>query len=404
MEDLPSELVFDIFSRLPVKTLLQLRCVSKAWCGMVDDPCVAYMHVSRATERPSLLLLTRPAHVSKSNTTNLYPAIGNGGTMMASKDAIAQLSISHRYSLEDSFNGLLCFAPQPHSSSDGGLAFLLNPVRGDIITLPRTTTPSPVDYGHMYALGFDPSTKEYKVVHVFYQGFDPDNQAFSLGAEVYSLGTQLWRKVSSGPPQPLCGRPVHAFGALHWKVNTVLASEELDDLIITFDIGKEQFSTTPGPGFGLKNYELVDLVELNGCLSVVDVSFNTHIEVWVLKDFVSKQWIRQNTITINAPDGKSNNGHLKAVGLWGHGEILLASSNDSFFSYDPKTNGLRYVHVSGLAPDTSISHVCSHKASLVSLDAFGTKRDAQWLIRGRENAAASTQMLQRGSGSHNIQE
>ncbi|XP_042515312.1 F-box protein CPR1-like [Macadamia integrifolia] len=47
-KNLPEDLIIDILSRLPVKSLLRFRCVSKPWCTLITDPSFIKMHLNRS--------------------------------------------------------------------------------------------------------------------------------------------------------------------------------------------------------------------------------------------------------------------------------------------------------------------------------------------------------------------
>ncbi|MCI26118.1 F-box/kelch-repeat protein, partial [Trifolium medium] len=52
------ELIADILSRLPVKTLMQIKCVCKSWKTLIsDDPSFAKLHLQRSPRSTHLLLL-----------------------------------------------------------------------------------------------------------------------------------------------------------------------------------------------------------------------------------------------------------------------------------------------------------------------------------------------------------
>ncbi|MCI53759.1 F-box/kelch-repeat protein, partial [Trifolium medium] len=53
-EPLPTlslDLIEEILCRLPVKLLVQLRCVCKSWNALISDPKFAKKHLSRSTTR-----------------------------------------------------------------------------------------------------------------------------------------------------------------------------------------------------------------------------------------------------------------------------------------------------------------------------------------------------------------
>ena len=50
MAELASDTIFDILSRLPVKSLASFRCVSKPWCAYIYDDYLGILHGERAVE------------------------------------------------------------------------------------------------------------------------------------------------------------------------------------------------------------------------------------------------------------------------------------------------------------------------------------------------------------------
>ncbi|XP_059627471.1 F-box protein CPR1-like [Cornus florida] len=50
MSDLPMEMLANILSRLPVKPLLQYRCVSKPWLALIDSSYFINLHLNRSIE------------------------------------------------------------------------------------------------------------------------------------------------------------------------------------------------------------------------------------------------------------------------------------------------------------------------------------------------------------------
>lgn len=57
LQDLPSQLIMEIFSSLPMKTIFACRCVCKLWQRLILDPDFIDLHLSKASSI-SLLLRT----------------------------------------------------------------------------------------------------------------------------------------------------------------------------------------------------------------------------------------------------------------------------------------------------------------------------------------------------------
>ncbi|GKE69645.1 F-box domain containing protein, partial [Tanacetum coccineum] len=56
MDRLPSNVIFNIFSRVPAKCLARSRCVSKVWCKCIDDRYLTTVPDKRVIEEPTPIL------------------------------------------------------------------------------------------------------------------------------------------------------------------------------------------------------------------------------------------------------------------------------------------------------------------------------------------------------------
>lgn len=57
MAILPPDIMMDILSRLPGKSLLRFKCVSKPFCSLIDSPELIKLHLNRSMETKSNLSL-----------------------------------------------------------------------------------------------------------------------------------------------------------------------------------------------------------------------------------------------------------------------------------------------------------------------------------------------------------
>ncbi|KAG7969571.1 hypothetical protein I3843_07G037100 [Carya illinoinensis] len=60
---LPEPVVVEILLRLPVKSLLRFRCVSKRWRSLISDPRFAKSHFRQASERSQRLLISSRSEI-----------------------------------------------------------------------------------------------------------------------------------------------------------------------------------------------------------------------------------------------------------------------------------------------------------------------------------------------------
>ncbi|XP_059430230.1 putative F-box protein At1g47790 [Corylus avellana] len=248
----PLDVLFDIFSRLPIKTLLRFRCVSPLWCTIIDDPDLASTHRLRRVEEPKILLLE-----ATHKPLDLVFREDRSGLLRFVSGKAA-------YSLEGCCNGLLCFT-RPFWYYNHSPLFLVNPQRQQVVELQRPPckgAPWPPVHDTVcscsYGLGFDCSTNTYKIVGVFFNGKNAGDDDDDLCAQVYTLGRgrSSWRAVK-GPSKTtirnrkcIHGRPVYACGALHWLVMHIHNNGvHLQYKIVYFDVGKEEFGLIYPPRF-----------------------------------------------------------------------------------------------------------------------------------------------------------
>ncbi|KAJ0469115.1 putative F-box domain-containing protein [Helianthus annuus] len=75
-DSLPSEIIFNILSRMPVKSLARFRCVSKLWCDYIDDPYLKIIHDQQYPEEPTIIFPVPP-----------WPSIRFYATELVKRDA-----------------------------------------------------------------------------------------------------------------------------------------------------------------------------------------------------------------------------------------------------------------------------------------------------------------------------
>lgn len=153
MEKLPAEILFDILSRLPLKTLCHCRYVSKAWYNTIKHPGFVDAHHAKAitTNSPSLIILE--------NNYNREIYLVDHQSLDAFETNITtykpKLPVSMRQIY--SSNGLIFSRNYPYS--------ICNPVTGEKVVIPSRLN----YFENMDArcgFGFAPQSKVFKVVRL----------------------------------------------------------------------------------------------------------------------------------------------------------------------------------------------------------------------------------------------
>lgn len=77
MDLLPWNIMFDIWSRMPVKSLARFRCVLKEWCEYLDDGYLGVIHGERVIVEPTLIMFHQNPSYLKNPLTLCFHIINN---------------------------------------------------------------------------------------------------------------------------------------------------------------------------------------------------------------------------------------------------------------------------------------------------------------------------------------
>ncbi|PHT90057.1 hypothetical protein T459_05170 [Capsicum annuum] len=233
----PKEIIFDILSRLPVKTLLRFRCVCKQWRKLISKPnfIAAHFRCSSSLQRSGSSLIIGSLHQESNNhVLSLYNP----------PDSLVELD-----------NPFPCFFPNMyiwglHSLASVGMAFDYQ--QNDLLVLRifcvRLLSPVP-NHIEMY---FTKSGRWKKLKNEM----------------IFYIGEFICNAIVKGVPYWLVCMP-DKFG--------------VRAVFMRFDVRKEEFEKLPSIGRRRQHQFLVDL-EDSLCMLDWDHKDNCHIDVWVLDD------------------------------------------------------------------------------------------------------------------------
>ncbi|GAU24913.1 hypothetical protein TSUD_116380 [Trifolium subterraneum] len=342
---LPVELIPGVLSRLPVKSLLQFRCVCKSWKSLISDPNFAKKHLSLSTTHsihcisyPSGHVLNPDKHVLKS-----YSLDSSVMTNQTQFPQTTQLPLSRQCFVyfDGSCNGILCFS---EVGRDYVLVRLWNPAIRKFKELPSITEQQDINFGHsklMSGFGYDPISDNYKAVFVL-RGFkyvDYSRNYFCKNkVKVHTLGTNSWKSVSDFP---FVGLSVlhsgqYVSGTINWLVSTgtrqnahFIASLG-QCFIASFDLGKESYQKV----LLLDDYGEVDKYTLHlsvfrDCLCLISGE-----DVWVMKEYGNKEsWTKLFTISYLRDPRTSSYSYLGATNVFEDGQVLLVCEGYDTWKY-----------------------------------------------------------------------
>lgn len=320
MANLPQDIIVEILTWLPVKSLCRFRCVSKPWRFLISNPDFIKSHLDRALQNKHIYSQRQRLIFSSQNLWSIeYESIGNDSgeavaveldyplkdepnkwaeLMGCAKDGLlyckatddaepmvvkldSPFTENSRNWVEifGSCNGLVCIAP------DEDTLYLFNPAIGDSKRIPNPPAEFPVGPYNgitVYGFGYDSINDDYKVVKLV------------AGENVclYSLRTNSWSWIGISPYECNVYEPgMHLNGAIHWVVSH---GEGMDYkcVVAAFDLAEEWFWDIPAPDIVDANDEFVVGV-LNGCLCILHNRNQMHDDFWVMLEYgVSESWTR----------------------------------------------------------------------------------------------------------------
>ncbi|PWA81029.1 F-box domain-containing protein [Artemisia annua] len=343
MDGIPTNIMFHILSRCPVKSLLCFRCVSKLWCKYIDDIYLAIIHDKRGIEEPTPIMFhlnPLPGRRPRSlcfHTIDHQSSATNTLVMMKPKEVPdfeflckkprSKSSITNIEFL-GSCNGLIYV-----SESDGDLVTTLSvihPIKKQCYELPHL----PFRFSCFMSrescgLCFDSSTNTLKMVCVLLNGHPPSENPEEVRKNLYTMvhvfGTKSWQKIPQVPSYPIQGEAIFANGCLHWLVSyhdSPKSPSKDKRHVVWFDVKKEEFgsidppeTTSNRPNRKYGNWSCDHLVNLNG---QVGYFCNRTTEVWVLNH--KNEWV----LHCHIDDKHFSYGYIKVFGcLNKDGDVLI---------------------------------------------------------------------------------
>ncbi|XP_028965056.2 F-box/kelch-repeat protein At3g06240-like [Malus domestica] len=239
------DLLVNILSTLPPKSLMRFKCVAKWWHALINDPRFVDKHLSHSLldDQSTRVLLKRMLVPSTEDPNgdkfqsvfsvltfdNVIVDDDDGGvhkcsTLSGIEDVNIPLSMSLEIGDDQSFHvighcdGIICLA-RPNSTK----VLLWNPAIQEFRVLPSETySPDWFDeasfrdphpwwlsmpympltdrFDDVLGLGYDPKSKDYKVVKIGFSGSELHGGTEHLiihppKVVVYTLGTNSWREI-----------------------------------------------------------------------------------------------------------------------------------------------------------------------------------------------------------------
>ncbi|KAG7598842.1 F-box domain [Arabidopsis suecica] len=352
-DSIPTDLIYEILSRLPAKSILRFRCVSKLWKSIICRQDFTELFHTRSSSNPRLLIGVEQGGVwSFFSSPQPHDHYGKSSLVVAT-DFHMKFSEDTTIYYRSYASGLIYFPNMRISNeNDDVVRMICNPSTGQYAILPPDLRTGYEDIGGF--LGFDPIGKQFKVL-VYKRRVDDE-----LVYHILILGTEnmKWREIIC----PLTYGP-YGYRWEHICINGVLYyiaddPDEEHDMIGCFDVRFEKFKFVHLAPYCLPNWS-TKLINYKGKLGVInlkddynDCGFSLKISMWVLENVEKHEWTTY-AYTLRAENKVVKvSQNLSVIGVTGSGDIVLANHNlykpIYVFYFNPERNTLLCVEIQGV--------------------------------------------------------
>jgi len=339
---LPFDLIVEILCRLPVKLLMQFRCICKSWNSLISDSKFAKQHLHMSTTlglhsfhynysvRKYFLMSYPLDSVSAILSTNV-------AQLQYAPNSIDEYSRSFYF--VGSCNGMLCLA---HNHCD--CYFLVwNPSIRKFKELPPFQKKSElsIDIKMTHGFGYDHVNDKYKVVVVLHYDVDILPGEVSLfdktEVKVYTFGTDFWKSIKEFP---FDGVPVESGKFVSGTINWLASKHRKRNgpcFIVSFDLEDESYQEILMPDYGEVDAYDLSLGVLRDSLCMI----SDH-DVWVMKEYGNKDsWTKLFTVSDKCY------AYINAMCMFEDDQVLIEYRTRRYWKkklivYDPRNDTFKF--------------------------------------------------------------
>ncbi|XP_057786136.1 F-box protein CPR1-like [Salvia miltiorrhiza] len=342
LQNLPPEIITEIFLRLPAVSIPISKCVCKRWLHLLEPDDFIESHFARSA--PALVVL---------GDSGGLKVLELEGELDLHLDPLTQYDFPyHPRKIINCVNGFLILRKCGFGVLMESVDWLCvcNPITREVIKL---DLPPLMDSQHpsseeVVAFGFGASkiTGRYKAVIIKSNDYDEESDC-----HVYTLGTGSWRRLEGIPGVYQFGEGAFVNGNLYWKASI----RKEATWISCFDVETECFSFFKAPPYdaqGLPFLRGMCISAMSGCLWFCKVASEygygndggrRELTIWIMKEYgVDESWSEEYVIPID--DGMS---FVEPIEVFENGDlsmlVMAYSKSRCLFHYSNKTKTMQRI-------------------------------------------------------------
>ncbi|XP_059289061.1 F-box/kelch-repeat protein At3g23880-like [Lycium ferocissimum] len=319
----PREIISNILSRLPVKTLLQFRSVCKPWRNLISKPNFIDTHFyhSSSLQHIGSPILIHTQHVKSSDhVLSLYNPL---------ESSVVELDNPFPFFFQEmavvgSCNGIVCLCKPPW----GDVITLWNPAmrQSRNVQLSKKKPLMGIYSGVSIGLAYDSQENDFLILSLL--GY---RKVIKVPDEVEMCSTKSfsWKKLKNEVGFRALGFNCNVIikGVPYWSA---MVEDEygLREVLVYFDVGRKVFEKLPMPGITMETKaHLVDLEDSLGMLIWAKTD-KYNVDVWVMDD--ENGWSKKCNVGLVV-------GFDRIIGCLRNGDIVAENENGVLLLFDPVT-------------------------------------------------------------------
>ncbi|XP_044361470.1 F-box protein At2g21930-like [Triticum aestivum] len=292
------DLILEILSRLPARSLHRFKCVSLPWRDLIADP-------ANRKKLPQTLAGFLYTSFCGSGYRHHFASVSGGPAPFDPSLPYLQLNKYKDMAQMDTCNGLVLYRgctkkAAPWDWAEDDCRFVVcNPAIGKWLELPPKPLAPAIRYSHTAALAFDPAVSSH--FHVLH--FEEDYLAnYMTGVSIYSSRTGAWSRRDSGMVEkaaPFFRCKCVFVGGMMYVIG------ELEDIstgneyvVVGVDVEGKEWKTIRVPY--CSRFCMIGLSQ--GCLHYAVATYESlvpEITLWCLKDCNSKEFVLKHTASMD---------------------------------------------------------------------------------------------------------
>ncbi|KAF8100402.1 hypothetical protein N665_0225s0019 [Sinapis alba] len=321
-QTIPTDLIIEILSRLPEKSVARFSCVSKLWLSITTDPSFPRPHLLLCFQKDDDLFVSSIPH----HTQNSNRSYSSSLSFDLHHTMKPQLNFDHYNTSTESVHGLICFVSKEPT--------VWNPSTRQFLTLP--TIPRPCkDWNKVKLfLGYDPVERKHKVVCIPRKRICYVFRVFTLGS-----AQESWRTVKTNHKHRSNGDTVGRCiqGVIYYIASACQSGEYV---VMSFDVRYEKFNMIKRPS-GFRGDLLITYKGRLACFK----DYDDHRRFWILEDAQKRTWSSQDFLSPFGDCNLSKDTDLNLRGSTHAGELIYVPDDFSLSFYillcDPVKNSWR---------------------------------------------------------------